>query len=238
MDYDNRRKEQKNSHQYHPSVRLRNRFIIKSLKSLSFNNILDIWCGDWFLVNLIKNEFPNKDYSWSDISNKIITEDQKKYPWINFFVWDIWIDDEIVKKEFDVVVCSEVIEHIKNWENVIKNLSTLTKKWWYCILTTQSWKRYKSDINIWHLKHFTLAELEKEFKSYGLVPVKSYKKWFPFYNMQKWLYEKFEDKAKNIQHQKLTTFSKILFKITYRLFLITPNTKNLWPQIFMILQKR
>ena len=181
--------------------------------------------------------FSNKRYFWTDISDKVIERDKNNIENIEFFVSDIWDNKFNVNQGFDIVIASEVIEHIGNWQMVIKNLSKIINKNWYCILTTQSWKRYKSDINIWHLKHFQLNELENEFKKYWVIVVKSYKKWWPFYNMQKWLYEKIESRAKNIQKGKLTFFSKIIFVITYYLFLFSLKSKKIWPQIFMVLKK-
>lgn len=238
IDYNKRWDEQKSSHSYHPSVRLRNRFIIHQLKKLNFNTLIDVWCGDWHFLWLIIKHFPNKKYAGIDISDDIILENEKKYPWINFYKWDLWKNNFNINNTYDIVVCSEVIEHIADRKQVIKNLTKLTNQKWYCILTTQSWKRYKSDINIWHLKHFTLSELETEFNRNWLKIIMSYKKWFPFYNIQKRLYEKIEKNAQKIQQSKVTFFSRVLFTITYILFLLSIKSKILWPQIFMVLQKK
>jgi len=238
IDYNQRWDQQKQSHSYHPSVRLRNRFILKQLQKISFGSLIDAWCGDGYLLSLIKNSFPHKRYAWIDISDEIISQNTKKYPWIDFFPWDLWKKIAHIDALYDVVVCSEVIEHISDRKQVIENLAALVDKKWYLFLTTQSWKRYKSDMNIWHLKHFTLSELEKECAIHWLDVVQSYKKGFPFYNLQKRLYEKIEGKAKKIQQSKITFFGKILFSVTYFLFLLSIRSKILWPQIFMVLQKK
>lgn len=238
IDYNQRWNQQNKSHSYHPSVRLRNRFILKQLCHIPFKSLIDVWCGDGYLLSLIKKYFPHKTYAWIDISDEIISENNKRYPWIVFYQWDLSKSNLNTSGWYDMVVCSEVIEHIHDWKQVIKNLSQLVNQGWYCILTTQSWKRYKSDINIWHLKHFTLHELKQEFALYGLLVVSSYKKWFPFYNLQKRLYEKIEGRAKKIQQSTLTFFWKLLFDFTYFLFLLSIKSKKIWPQIFMILQKK
>lgn len=238
IDYNQRWDQQKQSHSYHPSVRLRNRFILKQLQRLSFVSLIDVWCGDGYLLSLIKNNFLHKHYAWIDISDEIISQNTKKYPWIVFSKWDLWKKIEYIDVFYDVVVCSEVIEHISDWKQVIENLAALVAKKWYLLLTTQSGKRYKSDMNIWHLKHFTLSELEKECAIYWLQVIQSYKKGYPFYNLQKRLYEKIEKKAKKIQQSKITFFGKLLFTLTYYLFLLSIRSKRLWPQIFMVLQKK
>lgn len=236
IDYNDWRKAQKNSHSHHPSVRLRNHFILNQLKHINFETFMDAWCGDWYLLNLVHTFYPDKHYSWLDISDEICSRDIGTS--IDFSLMDLWKPSTTLHKTYDVVVCSEVIEHIEDWKQVVHNLANLPKKWWYLILTTQSWKRYKSDMNIWHLKHFTLDELEKEFDTYWFEIVSSYKKWFPFYNLQKWLYQKIEKKAQKVQQSKETFFSRILFDVTYFLFLVSLTSRTLWPQIFMVLQKK
>lgn len=237
IDYNKRWDEQKHSHSHHPSVRFRNRFIISQLKKISFKNLIDVWCGDWYLLSLIKHNFPWTQYSWIDISDSIIAEDKLKYRDISFYQWDVWEKDLNIDNKYNVVVCSEVIEHISDRKQVISNLSEIVDDKGYCILTTQSWKRYKSDINIGHLKHFTLSELENEFKNNWLTIVYSYKRGFPFYDLQKRLYEKIEKRAKKIQHSEVNVLSRLIFNITYILFLLSIRSKILWPQIFMVLQR-
>lgn len=238
IDYNQRWDQQKQSHSFHPSVRLRNRFILKQLHRISFDSLIDAWCGDGYLLSVIHKRFPHKTYAGMDISDDIIAENAKRFPWILFFQWDLWKTPPNLSKCYDVAVCSEVIEHIADRKQVIDNLSTLTHPKWYCILTTQSGKRYKSDMNIWHLKHFTLYELEQEFAKHWFSVTTSYKKWFPFYDLQKRLYEKIEGRAKKIQQSKLTFFGRLLFGFTYFLFLLSIKSKTLWPQIFMVLQKK
>lgn len=238
IDYNKWWDQQKSSHSLHPSVRLRNRFILSQLKKLPFTTLIDAWCGDGYLLSLIQNYFPNKNYTWVDVSDQIILQNKNVYPWISFFQWNLEQKSILTHTWYDVVVCSEVIEHIGDWKQVIENLSLLVSSWWYLLLTTQSWKRYKSDINIWHIKHFTLSELEAACSAHWFLVVRSYKKGFPFYNLQKWVYEKIEDRAKKIQQSKVTFFGRILFGITYILFLLSIKSKTLWPQIFMLLQKK
>ncbi|EKD66186.1 MAG: methyltransferase [uncultured bacterium (gcode 4)] len=238
IDYNKwwKRENQSNSHEYHPSVRFRNYLILNTLNNIKFNNILDVWCWDWKLLKLIWDNFSNIKLSWIDIADIRIWLNKQKNNEIDFFVWDIWWEKLELNNKFDLVICSEVIEHIENWQNVIKNLCKLSDV--YIILTTQSWKRYKSDINIWHLKHFELDELGNEFNKYWFKIIQSYKRWRPFYDLQKWLYEKIENKAESIKTWELNLISKLLFNITYYLFLLSIKSKVLWPQIFMLLKKK
>jgi SAM-dependent methyltransferase len=227
------------THSEHPSVRLRYRFIINQLKKIHFNSLLDIGCGDGYLINLIKNNFPGKKLYGTDISIKAIKLNSSRYKDIQFFPLDISSKKIDENNKYDVVICSEVIEHLENWEQALKNLSNLINENGYLILTTQSGKRYLSDINNGHLQHYGLSNLEIELSKVNLNPFTSYKKGWPFYEMQKWVYEKNENTAKNFHtgEKGNSLFGKFLFKFTYFLFLLSPSSKKLGPQIFIAARK-
>ncbi len=227
------------THSRHPSVRLRNNHIINEIRRLKFNSLIDVGCGDGFLANLIKSQFPDKKISGTDVSNKILIINSEKYPEIDFYQSDITSNSFNIEKHYDIVVCSEVIEHLVEWKTSLKYLSVLLKKEGYLILTTQSGKKYKSDINNGHINHFELQILENELSKYGIKFINSFKKGFPFLNMQKWLYEKIESTALGYERGDSgnTLFGRILFNLTYQLFRITPRSKKLGQQIFILAQK-
>lgn len=234
IDY-NKFWENNPSHHYHPSVRLRNKFIIDSLKNEKFESLLDTGCGDGYLLNFIDSNFRGKKLCGMDISSFIIEKNKIAFENIDFEVTDISSPELTAKKDYDIVVCSEVIEHLGDWRSAINNLNKLLKQNGILILTTQSGKRYKSDINLGHLQHYELKYLTDELFNNGFKIKKAYKKGFPFYNLQKIIYQKIESTANKYQHGSagLSIFGRAIFFITYILFLITPRTKKYGPQIFI-----
>ncbi len=227
------------SHPYHPSVRMRNKFILDTLCSLSPKSILDCWCGDWYLVSVLKDKYWTADVTMHGIDySKAVTDINKvKRPDIDFSYWDLWLP-LLSARTYDVVICSEVIEHIVDRHQVVWNLSKLISSWWYIILSTQSGKRYESDLVNGHVKHFSLQELEDDFAQYNVQTIFSYKKWFPWYDLQKMVHSNLIWTAKSIQYGEMTVWKKALFTFVYRLFLFTPKSKTLWTQIYMLLQKK
>lgn len=223
------------SHSFHPSVRMRNKFIINTLKTESFESLLDAGCGDGFLLNIINKNYIGKILYGIDISNLIIDKNKILFKDIEFVAADISGQDLNINKSFDVITCSEVIEHLENWQNAIKNIYLLLKKNGILILTTQSGKRYKSDLNLGHIQHYELSDLTNELVKNGFEILTAYKKGFPFYNLQKIMFEKIESTANDFQRGPKGTskIAKIIFFITYILFVITPRTKKLGPQIFI-----
>lgn len=229
------------SHSLHPSVRMRNQFIIDTLiklnKKTNFWSLLDAWCGDGHLIQLISGHFQGKRLSWLDYSQAVVDRNNNNFPKVQFIHGDLGQSNNI-KEQFDVVVCSEVIEHIEDRKQVIENLCNLCNNKWYIILSTQSGTRYPSDLINGHLKHFDLKELEDEFIAQGCDIVFSYKKWRPFYDLQKKVHSMFMEQARSVQYGKPSWRKKCIFSIVYRLFLCTPTSRTLWTQIYMCLQKK
>jgi len=227
------------THSQHPSVKLRNRFILRQLKKIDFVSSADVGCGDGYLVHLIKNSYPGKKLWGLDLSKKVIELNSIKYEGIKFDQLDISKNILDYKHTFDVVICSEVIEHLINWQTALINLSSLLNDNGYLILTTQSGKIYQSDKDNGHLHHFELENLEKEFNKIGLRTICAFKKGYPFYNMQKWIYEKNEHISKEFHkgERGKSFLGKCLFNLTFLLFLLTPRSKKLGPQIFITARK-
>lgn len=238
LDYETYR-DNNESHPYHPSVRMRNNFVLRTLRMLLPKTILDAGCGDGFLVWLLLHQYPAWDVTISgmDYSAKVVELNKTKFPKTQFSHGDLGVPLS-VSNQYDVVICSEVIEHIENRKQVITNLAWLTAQQGYVILTTQSGKRYESDLINGHIKHFTLEELEGEFANHGLKPVFSYKKWFPRYDLQKMVHSTFMSWARSIQYGEITRRKKMIFSLVYRMFEFTPQSRSLWTQIYMLLQKK
>jgi len=125
-----------------------------------------------------------------------------------------------------------------NFRN-LKNISSMPAEHGFLILTTQSGKRFKSDIENDRIQHFEINFLKEKLTDFGLKPVSSYKTGFPFYNIQKFLHEKIENTAYSFQKgsQGNSFLGKLIFSITYNLFLLTPKSGKLGPQIFIVAEK-
>lgn len=227
------------THNRHPSVRLRNRFILDQLTRIKFDSVVDVGCGDGYLINIIKENFPGKKLSGLDISKKIIEINKSKFNDINFQQLDISNNHLDFNDKQDVVICSEVIEHLVDWQIALKHLVNLINDKGYLILTTQSGKRYKNDIDNGHLQHYDLNFLENKLNDLGIRAIRSYKKGYPFYNLQKWLYDKNEGIAKDYQRgtKGMSFIGNLLFNIAYFLFSITPRSRKIGPQIFILARK-
>lgn len=140
--------------------------------------ILDIGCGagtiDFYLANKGHN------VTGIDISTKAIAkciETVKNLELRNIKFKQIDFPNETIKDKFDFIICSEVIEHLKDDNLALKKIFKLLNKSGIVILTTPS--EYaplhklgltkKFDKRVGHLRRYKMEELKNMLKKYGYL---------------------------------------------------------------------
>lgn len=174
------------SHAFHPGNQFRYRLIVKELQRLSLrpNDILDCGCGDGSLIHELRNSYPNSTFYGTDVADNVPANNPRSG--IHFFKADLGrpISGDL-KKRFDFVVCSEVIEHVDNDYQLLENLVALGKPNSKIILTTQSGTIYRTEQYLGHLRHYDLSALCDRFRQAGVEILRAYHCGWPFLNAQK-----------------------------------------------------
>ena len=98
--------------------------------------MLDIGCGQGSLLAELKLEFPYIELCGVDISKTGVELAQKRVPEGQFWVIDV--AREVLNKKCDLVICSEVLEHIVDDTAAIRNLRQMTGK--YLLISTPQGK--------------------------------------------------------------------------------------------------
>lgn len=98
--------------------------LIKPLKPI---NILDAGSGEGFTLNQIKKNKIGKSYQGVDISGEAVKLANKNFPSFNIVNGDIY---KLPYKDnsFDLVICSEVLEHLKEPEKALKEIIRVSNK--------------------------------------------------------------------------------------------------------------
>lgn len=129
------------------------------------NSVLDVGAGSGMITRRLKEIRPNLHISACDFSLTAVEWIKEKIPLNEVFWCDITKGIDKPDKSYDVVVCTEVLEHLENTERAIKELARLaTKK---VIITTP----YKDDGtgSTEHIWSFGLDDIFSLFKDYGMV---------------------------------------------------------------------
>jgi Methylase involved in ubiquinone/menaquinone biosynthesis len=111
------------------------------------NNIIDIGCGEGFVINNL--DFPNT--TGVDISRSALKIAKKKNPDCNLCSGSIY-NISFKEKSFDLVIATEVLEHLERPELALKEIRRITKN--YCILSVPN-EPYFCAMNFFRGKNLT-----------------------------------------------------------------------------------
>jgi ubiquinone/menaquinone biosynthesis C-methylase UbiE len=95
--------------------------------------ILDVGCGEGFTITRIKKALPYSTIEGTDISQSSLDFAQKIHQNIRFQASDVQQKIPYNDDSFDLVLCTEVLEHLKRPEKALKELARVTKK--TCIIS-------------------------------------------------------------------------------------------------------
>jgi len=171
-------------HTKHKHIKYHN-FFIENIKPAS--NVLDVGCGNGALAYDIANNTENVNIYGIDISEGNIKMAKQKYthPNVEYVCGDALTD--LPDRHFDVVILSNVLEHIDKRVDVLKTLNNLYKPEQFLIrvpIYERDWRvplmeelgvDYRLDGT--HFIEFKLDEFYKEIKESGLSIISEKVNW-------------------------------------------------------------
>ncbi|MDD4894613.1 MAG: class I SAM-dependent methyltransferase [Candidatus Omnitrophica bacterium] len=107
--------------------------VVQALKGIQFNSVIDVGCGEGFvgshLRKVYKNKFflkgVDKNYEALQIADSVEVFDGL----VQADIYQLPFKDV----SFDLVVCTEVLEHLLNVESALQELKRISRK--YCLLS-------------------------------------------------------------------------------------------------------
>ena len=150
--------------------------LVEETRKLKPQSILDVGCGEGFTLERLRKEGIGKKLEGVDYLDRAIELGTKEHPELTLKQGSIF-DLKYKDNSFDVVICSEVLEHIENPEEGLKELVRVSKK--YCVLSVpnepffmggnfirgKNLSRFGNDIehinhwSFWQFKQFVGEEL-------------------------------------------------------------------------------
>ncbi len=154
----------------------------------SARRILDVGCGQGELLRELERALPGARVAGADLSAQSIADSQKRNPGADLFVLDLTAPDfDAVQQgrlgRYDLVVCSEVVEHIDDDALAVRRLCSLLAPGGTLILTVPGGRMSRFDKVIGHHRHYRSRDLERLLGA-GRLQVVSVLAWgFPFQNL-------------------------------------------------------
>jgi len=200
---------------YSPAPFHRRRLILKLADELSFNSVLDVGCGNGELLLALNRHRAVSRLVGADIAERVITENRTVFPTFEFHQLDVgatWLPEQ-----FDLVVCSEVIEHVADYQQALRHLRQMCSR--YLILTVPSGKVFPIDRMMGHYRHFAPDELCQALRQADFEPERVWLWGFPFHTLYKHLINRSpESSVQRFSTGVYTTTDRLIAKLVTWLF--------------------
>lgn len=211
--------------QYGPFSRHLQRIIKEMIRPLEFSSVLDVECGQGSFLEESQSEVPRVEPYGIDISSSAIALAQKRVSGGRFCLLDS--TNGFLDEKCDLVVCSEVLEHIPNDVAALQNLRKMTCK--YLLISTPHGRMRQFEAQAGHVRNYATGELVNKIKSSGF-PVLSVVEWGSLFYSP--LYRNFLDfTGSKRTSEEFGPLRKLIAKLIYVCFsLILQNgaTKQLF----------
>ncbi len=151
--------------------------VVKTTRPLNIDSVLDVGCGEGFTIDRLQKEKIGKEHVGIEYDDTAIALGKKLYPKVNIKKGDIY-DLPYKSNSFDLVICTEVLEHLENPKKAYKELLRVSKK--YVLLsvpnepffTIQRIGRLQNIKHLGahpeHIQHWTLRAFTKFVKVKGV----------------------------------------------------------------------
>jgi SAM-dependent methyltransferase len=167
------------AHRRSPAPRHRRRLVVNIARGLDVRDCLDAGCGQPYLLEALQRELGLETYG-CDISERTMEDQEGSSVAREFRVLDlsreVWPD-----RTFDLVVSSEVLEHIPDWPAAVANLARMARK--YVLITVPTGKVRTMDRMVGHTQHFDGPELIAALEAAGCRPLRVRRWGFPFHSL-------------------------------------------------------
>jgi SAM-dependent methyltransferase len=211
---------------YGPFSRHYRRIILQLVRPLEFTTALDIGCGEGSLLAGICALRPEVAVSGMDISDSALRLARRRLPDGEF--WNLDITKQHLGRRFDLILCSEVLEHLDDDVAALQNIARMTTG--HVIISSVQGHMRQFEKQIGHVRNYRPGELVQKVERVGLSTTQVIEWGFPFYSP---LYRDFL----NLVGGKGTTgqfgpFRRVISAAIYALFCL--NTSRRGDEIFVV----
>jgi SAM-dependent methyltransferase len=178
--YDRQWRELGDFIRYNPGGRHRRRLVLDLLRRQEFSSLLDVGCGPAEMLLFLARRLPSHvQLTGVDFAPDVIERNRREFPDLRFAVLDI--ERGALPDQFDVVVCSEVIEHLEHQREAIRHLSSMVKPGGALLITCPTGPIFKTEQYFGHVRHPLPVDLDRWTGENGLR-LEALSNWgWPFY---------------------------------------------------------
>jgi 2-polyprenyl-3-methyl-5-hydroxy-6-metoxy-1,4-benzoquinol methylase len=174
---------------YNPGARHRRRMILQLLGAEPFESLLDVGCGNGELLALVGQSAEQgarrvPTLAGADLSPDQVERNRRRMPGAEFFALDVQVAP--LPRTFDVVVCSEVVEHLEDARAAVANLARMVNPGGCLLVTCPAGTMYATERHFGHVRHPSAYDLAAWAESAGLRVDTLWNWGWPTYQLLKW----------------------------------------------------
>jgi 2-polyprenyl-3-methyl-5-hydroxy-6-metoxy-1,4-benzoquinol methylase len=135
---------------------------LSQIKDLKIESILDVGCGEGITLSKLKENKIGRSHEGIDYSKEAVETANKEYPNLHIFQGDIY-NLKYKDNSFDLVICSEVLEHLENPQKALAEITRVSSKYillsvpnepWFYVFNYTQWGKDIGHINSWSSRKF------------------------------------------------------------------------------------
>jgi SAM-dependent methyltransferase len=221
---------------YSPAPRHRRRIIgfLAAQFADRVKSICDAGCGDGsLLLHCARCCAPVKQAAGYDVSPEIIDINQKRYAGESNIEWQAFdLARERLPHTWDLVLCSEVLEHIKDWPSALNTLLDAAAK--VLIISVPAGRIFPIDIACGHHQHFDTTMLAQYFSNRPEWTCDIFYWGHPFHSLYKYLINLAPGKTyHSFAERPYTWKEKMISQFLYGMFFLNRKTTGPAHQLFL-----
>ncbi len=142
---------------YSPVGRHTRRWILRYLRRLGrFDSLADVGCGEGTLLTCIARHYPQVRLYGLDLSSESVAVCQRRVPDARLICADVLQTTRPFDRDVDVAVVSEVLEHLDDDHQAVRNLHTWCR---HLIITVPSGPMHADAKAMGHRRHYAKDDL-------------------------------------------------------------------------------
>ena len=169
---------------YHPGARHRRRIMRALLRGVRARSVLDVGCGNGEGLLALRDVLPDvRAWHGADFAPERVAATQRRLPDVQVHLLDI--EREALAQHFELVLCSEVLEHLRDRRAAFGRLAAMVAPGGQLLITAPAGRVFATERHFGHVAHPSAAELRAFGAEHGLQ-LRALREWgFPFYRALK-----------------------------------------------------
>jgi len=127
--------------------------ITRTIADLQPANLLELGCGEGFLLSAVKKKLPDLPMLGLDFLDQALQDGHTLFPDLRLEKGDIYSINQ-PDKSWDVVVASEVLEHLERPDDALRELRRVAKRYVVLSVPWEPWFRLGSLGRFKHISRF------------------------------------------------------------------------------------